>query len=437
MMELILDVVKSGKNRPVQKSFRFDSGGGYIGRSEQANYRLTDPQNYISSRHASIEFKHGQFYLRDESTNGTFLKHPYKKLPKGAPHAVKASEVFIIGDHELQARINQDDYSEDFIIGGGLSEPAPLSAVEELIPDDDFLMDTPESAFESEEAPEAGIGLEPEMPKKEAEDKLDVLDLLGDRTPPMAAMETPEPEPEPQTEELPAQQPFEEYIDVPSYAEVPETPRPEPRENRGYEGSFAASLQVLEKRLGIEIVNLGNEERDALMAALGDVVVNALEGLRGSLKLKDQVKQDLRLPLFQNEHEESNPVKLGKSASQLLQNEMIGGRLGMMDLATAVNKSFAELDAHSVALHGASKNLMGIAASRFAPKSLEYKFESMGALKGAMPRACQLWKAYVQMAEQLNDDPDSGAEMLAPQFGKEYEKLAFTVGLASVNAHRR
>lgn len=54
-----------------------------------------------------------------------------------------------------------------------------------------------------------------------------------------------------------------------------------------------------------------------------------------------------------------------------------------------------------------------------------------------MPRACQLWKAYVQMMEQLNDHPEEGAEMLSPHFAKEYEKLAFSVGLASVDAKRR
>ncbi len=428
-MELILDVVKSGKNRPEQKSFRFGAEGGVIGRSGDASYRLTDPQNYISGKHVAVEFKHGQFYLRDESTNGTFLKHPYKKLPKGAPHPVKASEVFIIGDHELQARFSQNDYSDDFIVGGGIAtEPEPLSAVEELIPDDDFLFDA--APFPDAEEEEAAA--------EKAQEKLDVLELLSDKQTPSVLEEIPEDEAVEAGPEMAVQQPTEEYIEIPSYAEVPQPPRAEPQApEKGYEGSFAASLRVLEERLGIEIVNLPNKERDILMAALGDVVVNALEGLRNSLHIKDRIKQDLRLPVFEADAPQSNPVKLGKSASQLLQNEMIGGRLGMMDLSSAVGKSFAELDAHTIALHGASRNLMEIAATRFAPKSLEYKFESMGALKGAMPRACQLWKAYVQMMEQLNDHPEEGAEMLSPHFAKEYEKLAFSVGLTSVDAKRR
>jgi type VI secretion system FHA domain protein len=419
-MQLILDIVKNGKNRAEQKSFRFDRTGGIIGRNSELEYRLTDPQNYISGKHARIEYKHGRYYLWDESTNGTFLKHPYRKLPKGVPHPIGASEVFIIGDHELQARFGGDEYTDDYIVGASLmEEPEPLEAIEELIPDDDFLYEEPEAAEPVE--PE-----ESSRPPKE-----DVLDLLDDPNDVSAMMHADGEEAEGETPEPGEYARFEEHFEVPAAAE-PEVPERTVR--HGHDGGLADSLRVLEAKLDLEIVSLEPKVRDALMGELADIVVNSLDGLRNTLYIKDKTKQDLRLPALSTEAQERNPVKLGKSASQLLQNSAVGDRLGMIRLSAAVRQSFAELDAHTVALHGASKNLMGIAASGFAPKNLEHKFESTGALRGLMPRSCKIWKAYRSMFDRLNEEPESGVEMLAPRFTKEYEKMAFSAGLASVDA---
>ena len=418
-MQLILDVVKSGKNRPAATSFRFNECSGTIGRSDDAEYQLTDPQNYISGKHAFIEYKHGQYYLRDESTNGTFLKHPYKKLPKGVPHPISASEVYIIGDHELQARLSDNDYTDDFIVGGLTEAPEPLEAIEELIPDDDFLY-TDEHEMPKE--PEQRTAAEPRND--------DVLDLIEEQDDMEALFFG-------NDDVLDQTMPEPQYDPMQSHMEMPEIRRPGPHPETAPERGgtdLSDSVRILEEKLGIEIISLESRERDALMRELADVVAHSLNGLRGSLHIKDKTKQDLRLPSQHAQMQENNPVKLGKSASQLLQNNSAGNRLGLMQLSTAVSRSFAEIDAHMIALHGASKNLMGIAASSFSPISLEYKLESMGNLRGPMPRACMLWKAYTQMFDRLNHDPDSGVEMLAPHFTKEYEKLVFSIGLTSADA---
>ena len=422
-MELILDVIKNGKNRSIHKSLRFDKKDGVIGRSSDADYQLTDPQNYISGKHVYVEYKYGHYYLRDESSNGTFLKHPYKKLSKGISHPITASEIYIVGDHELQVRFSDNEYTDDYIVGSFTNEPEPLEAIDELIPDDDFLFDDPidqpdEDKLETKNTPH-----------------IDVLNILDDRNKVSIMIE----EDEMNDDDLHPivethRELFEEHIEVPTY-----TTKQQPQKSKPTiisEEHLAQSLRILEEKLGVQIINLGTQERDTLMHELSDVIINALEGLRNSLFIKDKTKQDLRLGTLHIDTQENNPVKLGRSATQLLEDEKVGGRLGLTKLSTAVSKSFTELDSHTIALHGASKNLMSIAVANFAPKSLEYKFESMGTLRGPMPRACQIWKSYTQMFDRLNDDPDSGVEMLAPHFTKEYEKVAFSIGLSSNNTHQ-
>jgi len=415
-MELILDVIKNGKNRSIHKSMRFDQKDGVIGRSSDADYQLTDPQNYISGKHVHVEYKYGQYYLRDESSNGTFLKHPYKKLSKGVSHPISASEIYIIGDHELQARFSDNEYTDDYIVGSFTHEPEPLEAIDELIPDDDFLFDDP---IDSHEEIEHEASNAPHI---------DVLSILDERSKVELIIDDEESDDDLHTLSEARRELFDEHIEVPTYTtQQPKKQTP----NTVVDDALAQSLRILEEKLGIQIVNLSSQERDTLMHELSDVIINALEGLRNSLYIKDKTKQDLRLGMLQMESQESNPVKLGKSATQLLQDEKVGGRLGLIKLSSALAKSFAEIDTHTIALHGASKNLMNIAITNFAPKSLEYKFESMGTLRGPMPRACQIWKSYTQMFDRLNDDPESGVEMLSPHFSKEYEKVAFSISLST------
>lgn len=415
-MQLIFDIAKSGKSRPTYKNMKFDQCDGVIGRSSEADYQLSDFDNYISGKHVYIEYKYEQYYLRDESTNGTFLKHPYKKLSKGIPHQINASDVYIIGDHELQARFSDNEYTDDFIVGSFSNEPEPLEAIRELIPDDDFLYEDVRDTL--------GMTSEEELETKE-----DVLDLLDNTKMASSLLNMNDDEfhePPEVRREL-----YDQHINVPTFA-------PTEAKKKSYisahDQQLSDSVRILEEKLGLEIIALEKKERDLLMSEIADLLINSLDGLKNSLYIQDKTKQDLHV---QTDANENNPIKLGNSALKLLQDERMEGRSGFMNLSTAVTRSFSQIDAHTIALHGASKNLMGTTLIQFSPKSLEHKFDAIGALRGPMPRSYLMWKAYTRMFENLNDDPDSGIEMLSPHFTKEYEKLAFSVGLASSDTHHK
>ncbi|MDD5053561.1 MAG: type VI secretion system-associated FHA domain protein TagH [Sulfuricurvum sp.] len=410
-MQLILDIVKSGKSRPTYKYMKFNQCEGIIGRSSDANYQLSDFDNYISSKHIYIEYKYEQYYIRDESTNGTYLKHPYKKLPKGIAHLISSSDVYIIGDHELQARFSDDDYIDDYIVGNFSNEPEPLEAIKELIPDDDFLYEDVRDSLNN---------------TAEESIKKDVLDILDNTKIASDLLETKENIYLESTEVEPNI--YNQHINVPTFAAK------ELHKNKytqTVDKQLTDSIRILEDKLGLEIIALEKTERDLLMNELADVLINSLDGLRNSLYIKDKTKQDLDVETDQINQNKNDPIKLGHSALQLLQDERMEGRAGFINLSVAVTRSFSQIDTHTIALHGASKNLMATALSKFAPKSLEHQFDSAGALRGAMPRSCLMWKAYTQMFEKLNDSPDSGVDILSPYFVKEYEKLAFSIALAS------
>ena len=429
MMQLVFDIVKNGKNIPKKRNFHFDENGGTIGRREENDWILTDPNSYISGTHARILCKQGTYFIKDESTNGTFLKNPYKKLPKGHPVKINASDVFIIGDHELQARFSNNDFAEDDIVSSFEVEQDTPG----MIPNDDFLFETSSSDFMSVEASEP-----------QDADILDILDEKDDGIgiPAFASDDFHIPEEDSLTEmEEIHETTLEAHVEVPTYTQPQQEPRvqhqkPQRAAVSNVEG-IAASVAVLEKKLGVSINELTQEDRDALMAKIGDIIITTFDALQNSLQIQEKTKQDLYLATNYLEGNEDNPMRLGASATKLLQNEQADTMLGMMQLSEAVRSSFAQIDAHSIALHGASRNLFRIALEKFAPKNLEYRFEASGALRGVLPRQQLLWKAYSEMFAYLNDNPQEGAEMLRDEFKKEYENLAFSLKLQTPQTRKK
>ena len=51
----------------------FGVNGGRIGRHETNDWVLRDTDRYVSGKHAEIEHRGGTWWVRDLSTNGTFI----------------------------------------------------------------------------------------------------------------------------------------------------------------------------------------------------------------------------------------------------------------------------------------------------------------------------------------------------------------------------
>ena len=87
-MRLILNA-SSSKNNLSSSAMRFvfDQRGGSIGRAQDNDCVLFDPDRYISNHHAQIQFKNGAYFLTDTSVNGVFLNNAEE--PVGNNNTVK------------------------------------------------------------------------------------------------------------------------------------------------------------------------------------------------------------------------------------------------------------------------------------------------------------------------------------------------------------
>ncbi len=85
----------------------FDELGGTIGRKPHNDFVLIDPERFISSKHASIEYKQGKYYITDISTNGVFINNSPHALGANNSHELKSGDKINIGDFQFQADVSE------------------------------------------------------------------------------------------------------------------------------------------------------------------------------------------------------------------------------------------------------------------------------------------------------------------------------------------
>jgi len=91
----------------------FGVNGGRIGRSESNDWVLRDPDRYVSGHHAEIEHRAGTWWLRDTSTNGTFVNESDEALGSEQPHKLAHGDRIRIGEYEIEVEISG---SNDFLV---------------------------------------------------------------------------------------------------------------------------------------------------------------------------------------------------------------------------------------------------------------------------------------------------------------------------------
>jgi len=398
-MKLVLDIIKNTEENTIKRNFHLNEKNGTIGRSENADWQLIDSNKYISNIHVYIEYQDGVYFIRDESTNGTYIKFPYKKIPKGNRVKIKSTDIFILGDYEIQARFVEDDFTTNMIDQINTSELEPKT----IIPDDDFL-DEPFDSLENSE--------------------MNVMDMISNSNTNTQENTICHEEID---SELNRSELNEHHINIPNLFEENQK-----SSSPIYNTSLERSINILEKKLDIEICSLDKAEKDALMEEIGDIILNSLSGLKHSLYLKEKIKEDLNVLKANETETQVNPILLGKSAAALLQKKQTPGMLGFSKVSDAVLQSFDELDQHNTALHATSKNLMNIVLQRFSPTNLIYYFESIGALKSLFKgKSKMIWKAYQNMFKDLDKKPEKGIEIIREDFSREYKNIAYSVNLAT------
>ncbi|MCW8899577.1 MAG: type VI secretion system-associated FHA domain protein TagH [Gammaproteobacteria bacterium] len=109
-MSIVISITKLPDGVADTKSTHtFAHQGGTIGRGADNDWVIHDADCFISSQHSQITFEHGQFYITDLSTNGTFSNGSAEPIGKGNTIKLNDGDKFSLGDYEFLASVWQPD----------------------------------------------------------------------------------------------------------------------------------------------------------------------------------------------------------------------------------------------------------------------------------------------------------------------------------------
>jgi len=101
----------------------FGHNGGTIGRSLESDWVLPDGQRYLSSRHASIDFRSGSYYIVDTSTNGVYVNDAEQPVGRGNPQRRFTGDRVRIGEYEMSVEISDEDDTRETLADDAHVDP--------------------------------------------------------------------------------------------------------------------------------------------------------------------------------------------------------------------------------------------------------------------------------------------------------------------------
>ncbi|MGI0119422.1 type VI secretion system-associated FHA domain protein TagH [Zooshikella sp. RANM57] len=108
-MELLLKVISPQRHEMGQNAMRvFQPSGGTIGRANQNDWILPDKHRHLSSKHATITYEQGAYFITDTSTNGVYLNNAPEPLGRGHTVRLQHGDLIQVADYVIETELLQD-----------------------------------------------------------------------------------------------------------------------------------------------------------------------------------------------------------------------------------------------------------------------------------------------------------------------------------------
>jgi type VI secretion system protein len=483
-MSLTLSVL-TYRNQPPQRSISriFSGTGGTIGRLDQNDLALPDPERIVSRTHARVDFRGGSYFLTSLGQNPIDLNG--RPLSPGGTAELSAGDRLTIGGYCIVADIQYSGASTESRISetDGLlnasREPAGLDFPLSADPENrvafgiDLGGGAGTAAFSNienpapKQAPLSSHGvqrdelpgvLEPlprAVPAKSAQipddyDLLRGLDEQGDSSnrPPAPSVGSAVNASQPKWDDPFADTPLVERL-PPAAPQVSNALAGTTRPGLSHEGNGdtsrtggpaiqrvsagaageteAEEAYVLAVRTLLQAAGVPELEERALanpelMRNVGDLLRETVAGLLKALVARALTKRELRVDMTLLATTENNPLKFCPDAYEAL-NHLLAPRprSGYLPPLRAVREAYEDLQAHNLAvMAGMRAALLGV-LQRFDPAQLEKRLASQPFLDKLLPqnRKARMWDMVAEQHDNMVREAQDEFERI---FGRAFRK---------------
>jgi len=365
----------------------FYDSGGTIGRSLRSDWILPDPDRFISSQHATIDFKGGVYYLADTSSNGVFINDEVEPLGKGNPRRLFDGDRLRLGEFEIAVSV---DSGESLVMPMEEKPSVAPDNIEQFVDEDIIhtgmkLLDEEELTGDAE-FQSALLGNVPEEAEQESEPLLDeLMKGAGSRSDEKSVGVT--------AEDL-----FDSFLDG----------------------------------LGISRVELHpSVNRPEMLLTAGQVLRQFVTGTTDLLSSRANLKNTFRLDQTSVMPRQNNPMKFSENTNDLLKQLLVGSEGEYLGAQESIREVCRDLINHQNAFLDAMNSAFIEFADRFEPEELKDGFDrTMGKnLFGFMNKA-KYWQLYCELYPIITEKGGGRfPQMFSEEFVKAYER--------QINEYRR
>jgi type VI secretion system FHA domain protein len=372
----------------------FKAIGGTIGRLPDNDWVFMDP--YVSGRHALIRYLGGKFFIEDTSTNGVFINSIENRLARGQPQQLRDGDLLYIDAYKINVSIQSEaaaDGRNDALtmlqtVGTKIVPPTRPASTPARDVRNATLLDSGAAADEEED--------------DEDEDRDTEWFGGGDISEPKPTVSLLPQRPKPQAAQ-------------PAVAK-PSTPAAKPAPKSTNE----AQLQALFDAAGIEGLDPSTEAAQTL----GGMLRVALGGIMESLRMRERMKDDLRMKGTTFKAADNNPLKFSANVADAFHNLLVKRNPAYLPPVDAFEEAFHDVRDHQVALPAAMRLAFESMLSQFDPLRLQEEFDRQmkGSLLG-VPGKLRYWDLYRDKYGDLIKDAEAGFRTLfGDAFARAYEE---------------
>lgn len=433
-----------------RSSCLFGVTGGRIGRAQDNDWVLPDPDRYVSSHHAKVLFRAGQWILEDTSTNGVFVNGSDTPLSVEGAYTLRDGDRMRFGEYEILVSIDErSDFPPDASgqlpvltkathgnkRAGSQKVKVIEPAIEDLGEDLDITDLLSESGIHDRKPVSHGFELSDsmsaEVPKVKSalgtlregfESLLDAPDTGAQST---VALDKKSPA---NDDWLMQTRPYDRRtMGIPGSPaalarEPAATAAPAERLRRGAETS-ADAVEAFCRGAGVDPSALQSDAQNALLTLAGQMLREVVLGLMEALKNRSDVKNRMRLAQTTIQPSDNNPLKFSASVDEAMLKLLDPHSSRYLGPIDAIRSSFADIKQHQVALGSAVQTAIDELMNRIEPAELQERFDrglKRGPLLGATNRM-KYWDLYVEFYQVLNQRNEQGLPTIfAEEFARAY-----------------
>ncbi|MBP7000310.1 type VI secretion system-associated FHA domain protein TagH [Amaricoccus sp.] len=402
-MSVVL-TLEGGPRPQAVRQMRLDAGALVIGRGAEADWRIDDPDMFVSRAHCTIAAGPDGYVVTDTSTGGLFVDQARAPLGKGNAARLADGMRLRLGDYVVSVALRDAAGASagapreaaaagfDDFFAPRAAEPAPARPAS--LPDPFDAPSRPDYAEPEERAERTGL------PVFDDPFTLDPCPAApsggGFSFDPGPAAPTP----------APSGGGFSFDWDAP--APAVETPAPEPRREaarpppepapvpppRPAALSADAGRAAFRRGLGLD-PGAPAADVEAEMEALGRAYRLMVEGYMHLLRKRAEEKGEARVAQTTIGAVLVNPLKFMPNADAAL-DVMLAGRAGFLGPEAAAQGAVRDLAQHHVAAWRGVQAALRRMIDRFAPAALEEELKQRSALETLLAggRRAKLWELY-------------------------------------------